>query len=130
MSHDPKSYYECHVTIICPEGPDDDHCDPRNTLKDIIKSNKWKFSQIDGDIALGDGVKCYATTHYNARTDMEVVVSKLHTLADLIASRGFKVIRRKVELVVYDDRSTKVLPGTCEGACVGCHLDDLKGYDQ
>jgi molybdopterin-guanine dinucleotide biosynthesis protein len=119
-----KNYYECHVTVLC------EH-DNSNTLvlKSVIEEQGWKFSQIEGDIALGAGIKCYATMHYNSRSTVDEVLVKLHKCADAIVAKGFSVIRRKIELVIYDDRSSKVAPGTCEGACIACHLDDYEERD-
>lgn len=116
-----KTYYECHVTMVLL--PTDE---ATRAAKKLTESLGWKFSQIEGDIALGDGVKSYATMHYNSRTPVEKVMDLLNGVADNLSSEGINVIRRKVELVIYDDRSTKVQPGTCEGACVGCHLDDYE----
>ncbi len=113
MDNKTKSYYECHVTMLG---------DPEK-IKPIVESlTNWKFSAINGDPVLGDGVKCYATYFYKARFDQASVVSALHSIAQILNEAGCNVIRRKVELVMYDDRSSAV--NTCDGACVECHLDD------
>jgi hypothetical protein len=107
-----SSYYECHVTLLG---------DPE-TIRPHVERLKWKFSCIDGDPVLGEGVKCYATRQFSKRLDIEAVQTKLfRTAYDLKAAR-LEVIRRKVELVIYDDRSSKV---RCNGGCPECHLDDL-----
>lgn len=108
-----KTYYESHITI---EGNPD-------TARAAVETVGWKFSQISGDIVLGDGVKCYATRHFNSRNTPQQMQDLLHQTADKIAE-SCRVVRRKVELVLYDDRSNKVKP--CDGACIECHLDDLK----
>ena len=106
-----KQYYECHITL---EG------DPA-LLKHAVENLKWKFSKIDGDPVMGAGVKCYATRHYNVRWPERDVLSFLHTTAAELAL-NFTVTRKKIELVIYDDRSSKV---RCDGGCPECHLDDL-----
>jgi len=115
MTKQTKPYYECHITL---EGN-------KNFAKQLVEDNGWKFSCIDGDPTLGDGVKCYATRHYNTREGELKVKNALHEVADNIAFQGgdlVKVIRKKIEHVIYDDRSETV---NCNGACPECHLDDL-----
>lgn len=107
-----KQYYECHITM---EG------DPK-TIRPIVEKTKWKFSAIHDDIVLGEGLKCYATMHYNIRKKEGVVMGHLLDTSIKLKEAGIKVIRRKIERVLFDDRIDK--PGTCDGACVGCHLDD------
>lgn len=105
------TYFECHVTLLG---------DPA-VIRQEVERWKWKFSCIDGDATLGDGVKCYATMHYNARLDTALVRGNLFTIAQALEEAGLTVLRRKVELVIFDDRSTKT---QCTGACPECHLDD------
>lgn len=102
-----KTYYECHITM---EGR-------REFLQPLVEATGWKFSAIDGD-----GVKCYATMRYNAkRTEFEVV-GLLHKTAGRLIADGATVLRRKVERVIHDDRSSTV---RCDGLCPECHLEDL-----
>lgn len=110
-------YYECHITIEANETF-------RGILSELVIRLKWKFSAIDGDIVLGDGVKFYATRHFNEKLGEEKVLKTLLDTAEFIRKYGFKITRRKVEMVIWDDRSSKVQ--ACNGACIECHLDDLK----
>jgi hypothetical protein len=111
-----KSYYECHITL---EG------DP-SIIKPIVEDDlRWKFSAIDGDIVLGSGVKCYATKHYNTKIPEKDIMYLLFLAAEHLEFFKIKVLRRKIEKVIFDDRSSKVKP--CDGGCIECHLDDLKG---
>src|ERR1051325_7475371 len=105
------SYFECHVTLM----------GDATTIRPEVEKRKWKFSVIDGDPVLGDGIKCYATRLFNRRLGQEDVQNQLLTIAAELSSLGFNVLRRKVELVIFDDRSTKV---RCNGGCKECHLDD------
>lgn len=113
----PKKYYECHITIEATPG-----C--RHFIQLQVERLKWKFSAIDGDIILGDGTKFYATRHFNHRLESTEVLDHLFEAARHLESQKIKVIRKKIELVIYDDRSSKVKP--CNGGCLECHLDDLK----
>lgn len=115
-----KSYYECHITM---EG---DPKEIEEKVQEWAGFVPWKFSAIHGDILLGDGLKAYYTRHFNARMLPTEVMRNLHSYADQLQALGIKVTRRKVEMVLYDDRSTKV--GSCEGGCIECHLDDLKPW--
>lgn len=93
-------YYECHITV---EGNKElaEHC---------IAAFGWKFSAIDGDPSLGDGVKCYATIHYNNRVPLVEVIDRVQSAAKKLRNDGLNVVREKVEMVVYDTRSKSVNP--------------------
>jgi hypothetical protein len=108
-----NSYFECHVTMTG---------DPE-IIRPLVEMRRWKFSCIDGDSVFGDGVKCYATRQFNAKMAVELVTKELFGVATFLEGQGCTVIRRKVEQVIYDDRSSKI---RCTGGCVECHLDDLK----
>lgn len=107
-----KQYFECHVTMTG---------DPE-FIEPLVENLKWKFSVINGDPVLGRGLKCYATRLFNIRMGQEGVQNELLRIADALSNKGCNVIRRKVEMVIYDDRINKV---KCTGGCPECHLDDL-----
>lgn len=105
-----NSYYEAHITLL--GNPD--------KLEPIIKSIKWKFSKIDGDPNFGDGIRCYATRQYNGNLNKKSVLLDLHSKANILEQHG-TVIRKKIELVIYDDRSS-LINFTCSGNCPECTL--------
>lgn len=88
-------YYECHITIEDVK---------RRTLKTVVEELGWKFSAIDGDPSLGDKVFCYGTAHKSATMNPAVVIFEMKQVADAIKRQGFKVVRQKVELVMYDTK--------------------------
>lgn len=95
-------YFECHVTL---QG-DKDH------IKPIVESTGWTFSAIDGDPNMGDGVKCYATTQLNAtKFDCQQAVNAVEQCANVLHAAGMTILRKKVELVVFDSRRDKVKVG-------------------
>lgn len=102
-----NSYFECHVTLA----------DPGNhgigDLRRLIEKSGWRFSCIDGDIVEGAGIKCYATRHWNTGLGVQAVLNNLLSYAQYLELSGYTVTRRKVEHVIYDDRSSKVCPDSC-----------------
>lgn len=91
-----KQYYECHVTLDRPEGSGVE------ALKEVIEAEGWKFSAIEGDPILGDGVKCYSTIHYSVNRSFASVRGLLYAHASALRAHGFTVKREKVELVMWD----------------------------
>ena len=91
-----KNYYECHVTFMA--STDDDPATMAPT------ATGWKFSQIDGDPVLGGGVKSYFTRQFRESIPLEDVRYRVDEIAEVLTAQGYEVLRRKVELVVYDSK--------------------------
>lgn len=89
-----KEYYECHVTFKQQPGVD---------TKAAVQAIGWTYSAIDGDPILGDGVKAYATKHFNKSKPLQDVKDELDIAAGELRTFGAAVIRKKIELVVYDE---------------------------
>lgn len=108
-----KPHYESHITFL----------GNKHLIKTLVEGHKWKFSCIDGDPILGDGVKCYATKQFNLRKGELRIINELNEIANDITKRfgdDVKVIRKKIEKVVYDMRPKD---HNCDGACVECHME-------
>lgn len=101
------TYYEAHITMT----------GDRIALEAATKAVGWRFSAIDGDANLGDGVKLYATRQMNSRLGDDKDIEGLSLVADIMRAAGADVLREKVEVVIYDTRSSKVQP--CED-CAAC----------
>lgn len=114
------NYYESHLTLNT-----FNPLYPESILKELIEANNWRYSKIDGDINLGSGVKAYATRQFNARLNIEIILQELHSLANKLKDFGWTILRRKVELVMYDDRSSQVRV-MCQGNCPECNSEDDK----
>lgn len=89
-----KPYYECHITVLgTPE-----------SIQPNVESLGWTFSCINGDPDLGTEVKCYATRHYNCSKSLVVVKAEVLGTTGLLRDMGCKVLRSKIEKVLYDMR--------------------------
>lgn len=110
-----KQYYEAHVTMF----------GDREWLETVTKSLHWKFSAIDGDPNLGDGVKLYATIQLPKRIGEEAAIKTLHTVALVLEKTGAKILRKKIELVLFDERTVKF---KCNGACPECIQEDRETW--
>lgn len=91
-----QNYYEVHITFECKD---------KETAKKVINANKWIFSSIDNDITLGQGIKCYATRHFNKRKSVDYVKDCIIDMDYLLVKdANVKVLRHKIELVIYDKK--------------------------
>jgi len=103
------TYYEAHITMMGIAA----------YIKPAVEKLRWKFSVIEGDTNLGAGSKCYATKQFKASEEKEQVLQQLLDTANKLEGPFAEVLRRKIELVLYDDRSSTVR-FTCDGLCPEC----------
>lgn len=85
-----RPYYELHITFLGDPLPD---------------GAGWAQSQITDDIVLGEGPKRYLTDHQRGDTDVPEMIQGMERIADDLRASGRKVLRTKIELVVYDRRT-------------------------
>lgn len=94
-----KRYYECHITM-------ENFVRSRALTEMDVQDVGWVFSAIDGDPILGEGVKTYATKHFRANgadnAEQEFIKGELERIANKLHHYGNHVMRKKIELVVYD----------------------------
>lgn len=90
-----KAYYECHITF---EGDD-------IVGEAVCFKNKWTYSRIDGDPIMGEGVRQYATKHFNVNKRTQASIwEEMQKIRKTFESEGLIVTRCKIELVVQDER--------------------------
>jgi hypothetical protein len=104
--HKEVPYFECHITVENKHGSiQDDEAKMREILETHEKG-QWKFSKLEDDIILGPGSKMYATTHYPTDYGLRHVRSLMAITIKKLQESDLKVIRSKVETVVYDQLHT------------------------
>lgn len=84
--------FECHITVN------------KENLERLIELGKvynWKTSYITDDPILGPGKFFYFTRH---NADYIKLHNSMIDMSDRVTERGFKVIRQKIELIMYDSR--------------------------
>ncbi len=87
--------FECHLTIDVP-------LNRLGQLRDEIEDTiYWKFSRITDDPLLGQGVFCYATAHFS---DAVKATKETCDLSEALELMDFTVARRKIEIVMFDER--------------------------
>lgn len=84
-----KPYHELHITYLGNEA--------------MVKG--WTNSAIDGDIVLGAGMKRYLTRHEPDSAPQVVMINEMEKLAESLSVSGRKVLRTKIERVLYDYRT-------------------------
>lgn len=95
-----KPYYECHITMQQTDIIDD----YRSIIEKTCTEIGWSFSAIENDIILGDGLKLYATHHFNDKFSESYVRTQLECAAVYLAQAGALIIRKKIEKVIFDER--------------------------
>lgn len=92
--------YECHITLEIP-------ANLRDTFKQTLKDHfsDWHYSAIDGDQTIGAGVKVYASRHYPANKNIDNIFMDMQTVGLKLSSLGYNVIRKKIEIIVYDTKN-------------------------
>jgi hypothetical protein len=65
------------------------------------RSDKWKFSAIDGDPILGKKVFCYLTSYDSSATRL------LERMQEEVSRIGVKEVRQKIEKIVYDTKTSR-----------------------
>lgn len=88
--------YECHVTVEACLGRD------RQILELMGQEKGWKTSFVTGDPDLGQGSRFFFTTHFSR---MYLAWHSTNALAVALELALYKVVRRKIELVVADTRA-------------------------
>ena len=89
-----QPYYETHVTF---EGD--------NAMgESVVNLMGWRYSRIDGDPVVGEGVRQYATKHFNLRQHEEHIWEEMTQVKHNLEVRGLKVTRMKIEKVLRDER--------------------------
>lgn len=90
----PESY-ECHITVSVADAA---------MATGVATSGGWKTSEIARDPVLGDDTHFYLTCH---ATDYTFILGKMKTAVGVLQSSGVKVIREKIERIVYDTKGKK-----------------------
>lgn len=89
-------YYELHITFL-------EKKEQELRVKLFVEVYGWKYSIIDGDPVLGEGVKMYATIHFPTSYGIKRVKDTLLWTSNRLQAAGFNVIRNKIECVVFDE---------------------------
>lgn len=85
--------YEVHITF---EPNTEIHAE--RIERHSFLNPKWKFSKIDGDPALGPGIKYYLTSHFST-------AMSAYTAMEAAADEVGGAIRKKIEHIIHDTKS-------------------------
>jgi hypothetical protein len=88
--------YECHITL---------HLADAGRASSILIPG-WKTSEIARDPVLGDDTHFYLTAHDR---DSLTIYEAMRLMSKMLAESGIEIIRKKIELTVYD---TKEMAGS------------------
>jgi hypothetical protein len=89
--------FECHVTCAKPNN--------MRFYEDIATKHGWNSSFIEGDPLLGKQGFFYFTRH---AASYDSLFTTMEVLCKALADVGTKVLRKKIEQVLYDTRKELV----------------------
>lgn len=90
--------FECHVTIR-----NFAQVSTKTVLELVAQQLRWKTSVIQGDPILGEESFFYFTAHAGDYMEM---YERMRTLLKRLHEEKIPVCRKKIELVLYDQRNT------------------------
>lgn len=90
-------YYELHVTM--------EKVQDVKACRLFLSSQMWHYSCINGDAVLGDRTLHYGTRAVNGDSTLSHVKAVLNNMVNELTSGGYTVLRRKIEMVIYDERT-------------------------
>jgi len=88
-------YYECQLALVA-------DTNPHPSVKVIVQGCGWTYGEMDGDPTLGPGAFLCATKHYPAFRAIEFVKTQLLETSERLTSRGIHVVRKRINLVLFD----------------------------
>jgi len=94
-------YYEIHLTL--------------STVPDVFSVKTkclfpygWYFSQITGDHPqLGPAATSYATVNLTGDWPLPDVMDAMNHMAKILQENGCTLIRKRVEIILFDERITE-----------------------
>lgn len=92
--------FECHITIPLAGAA---------FGEDVAAQLHWKTSQIERDPVLGKESFFYLTTH---DSDYMRLFDRMRRAVFTLESAGCRVLREKIELIMYDTKTRKLKEST------------------
>jgi hypothetical protein len=87
-----QNKYECHITTFTSSA---------EVATEVAKELHWKTSEIARDPVLGNDTYFYLTSHSDSYDRMW---ERMVEAVNLLELKGCKVVREKIEHIVYDRR--------------------------
>jgi hypothetical protein len=84
--------FECHITVSLANGP---------LAWQVANEFHWSTSEIARDPVLGKASYFYLTSHGDDFVDL---YRRMETVATELEREGVKVIRKKIEAILYDTK--------------------------
>ena len=84
--------FECHITGQVKDA---------KVLELIARAEHWKTSEIKRDPVLGDDSYFYLTSH---DTNLTKMMGRMNSVTAQMNAAGCKVIREKIEVIIYDTK--------------------------
>lgn len=93
--------FEIHITCDLPDLTGLKDIKTMFLYEELAIKHGWSTSMIDGDPLLGKGGRYYFTAHAEAE---DLAYNRMESFAKILANNGIKIIRKKIEVIIYDTK--------------------------